>query len=324
MNQEMIVKIEEMVASGKITMEQKETLLKALEEINQNDVITKNELTTSDKDSHELNVQLVDEDIELIGNNESTEVEIIKGAELVDVTKSENSILIQTKKENTGIIKQLFKSHEILRQKNGIIIHHKSNEDEVIIHLPKNMKSRIKTVSGDIQIQNLLGEITVKSVSGDITLKSHNNKASLHSISGDIQIQEMRGTLECTSKSGDITIKLADIKGEVKTYSGDIQFNSSTLANMEISVFSGDIAMEQTSCGQLIQCKTFSGDMDLELTNSKGFVKGATTSGEMELINSERAIIDLANHEYGDPGCSLQIQLKTLSGDAKISFTKEE
>jgi DUF4097 and DUF4098 domain-containing protein YvlB len=324
MNQEMLEKLEELFLTGKITKEQKELLVQALEQKNNEDTESLDITTVLGLENKELQVKLLDEDVRMKGDNSVTQVTIIKGAELVEVIKSENKIIIQSKKENMSLIGKIIKSHEIIKQKNGVLIQSRTMDDEVVISLPVNMISSVKTVSGDINIQNISSEISIKSVSGDIEMENQHGSASLSSISGDIEIDQVSGNTEITSKSGDIQVNRSDIQGVIKTYSGDIMINKSKIENIDISVFSGDININNTLGNNLIQCKSFSGDIQISLNNSSGYVKGSSTSGEIELITADKNHINLYSQEYGETNDPLKILIKTTSGDGEISFTKEE
>jgi hypothetical protein len=308
MNQEMMDKLEELFQSGKITKEQKELLVKALEQKNSQESQNLEITTVLGIEKKELQIKLLDEDIEVQGDNTATQVAIIKGSELVEVVKTENKILIQSKKENANFLGNFLKISE-------------SKKINVII--PESMQTSVKTVSGDIEVENLQSEIAIKSVSGDISLISHLGTIMINNISGDIEVKKVIGQADITSKSGDIQINRSDIKGSVKTYSGDIQIDKSALENVEVSVFSGDITIADSTGNQQLQCKTFSGDVQISLTNATGYVKGFSASGEIELITADNSHIDLSSQDYGDSNDPLQILIKTTSGDGKIRFTNE-
>jgi len=311
-----------MFQSGKITQEQKELLEKALEQKNQQDSENLKITSVIETDKKELHVKLLNEDVIIQGDSETTQVCIIEGSDLVEVIKSDNKIIIQSKKENIGFIRNLINQHEIIKQKNGIIIQQRATDDEVVIMMPAFMISFIKTVSGDIDLKNVQSEISLKSVSGDIRLTNHQGSAVLSSISGDLQIRNHQGSVELVSKSGDIDIEDSEMDGLIKTYSGDITIEDSSVQDLEMAVFSGDIDVLDTKADGEIQCKTFSGDVSAKLLAQSAYITGITASGDIIFQDTNQVKYDIANKEFGNPTESLQIRIKTTSGDGDIQLSK--
>ena len=324
MNPEMMQKVEEMFLSGKITLEQKELLLKALEHKDQQDSDNIKITTVLDTDKKELQVKLLNEDLIVQGDREATQVGIINGSELVEVIKSENKILIQSKKENLSFIGNIIKSHEIITKKNGVLIQPRSSDDKVVIVMPASMISSLKTVSGDIELSNVQSEISIKSVSGDIEVKNQIGAANLSTISGDINIDNHKGQVEIVSKSGDINIEDCEIKGLIKTYSGDICIDDGFIQDLEMAVFSGDIEIRNAKADGEIQCKTFSGDISAKLQAQSAFVNGVTASGELFFRDANHTEHDITNKEIGDSSESLRIRIRTTSGDGNIQLEKRQ
>ena len=308
MNHEMLQKLNDLFSSGKITLGQKELLEKALEQKKVDDSQPLEITSLLEIDQKELYIKLLDEDLQMKGDDNTTQVGIIQGSSLVDVTKSENKIIIQSKKENKTFFGSIFG---------------KQDNTELVVVIPSWMSSRVKTVSGDIQITNFSTNMVIKSVSGDIEIDQLNGNLNAQSISGDIGLKSFKGSLEIASKSGDIKIEDSTIHGVMKTYSGDINIRGSKAINLDVSDFSGDVMIDNTYADQNLLCKTFSGDIDIKLNNLTGYIVGSSTSGEIKLVQNNNSQIDLISQTYGDKSNSLQVQIKTTSGDGKIRFTND-
>lgn len=308
MNSEMLQKLSDLFTSGKITLEQKLLLEKALEQKKSDDSKQLEITSILDVEQKELHIKLLDEDILIKGDSNVTQVGIIKGSELVEIIKLDNRIILQSKKENKSFFGVGFG---------------RSIRSEIHVLVPSKIITRLKTVSGDIQYDNFTSDCFIKSVSGDIKIKNFSGFINAQNISGDIKIENAKGSIELVSKSGDITVEDSDISGVIKTYSGDIDIEDSKVQDFEISIFSGDIAIENSWAEKNLQCKTFSGDIDIMLNNTSGFVSGFSASGEIELIRTDNSRLDITSKPYGDINDSLHVQLKTTSGDGKIRFTKE-
>jgi Putative adhesin len=130
----------------------------------------------------------------------------------------------------------------------------------VEIALPKSTELKIKTVSGDLQINQTVSELEIGSVSGDVTI-SQNPSASctIKTVSGDIATHTFSAcdyTLK--SVSGDIKVYVApDLNVEVdgNSISGDL--------NSEISL--DETPSEPTNTGGVVRIttSTISGDFNL-------------------------------------------------------------
>lgn len=164
--------------------------------------------------------------------------------------------------------------------------------------IPDKVAVKIKSVSGDVTLQQIGGAIEVdvvsgdievmkadkgvdcKSVSGDLELRGINGDAFLKTVSGDIILGKMNGSIEAESVSGDI--ELIDVSGArvVRgnalsgsiTYQGDINPEG----RYELKSHSGEIEMVLPSNAAFdLEASTFSGDIesDFEIMVSGKFSK---------------------------------------------------
>jgi hypothetical protein len=69
---------------------------------------------------------------------------------------------------------------------------------------------KVKTVSGDVEVERVGGDLSVQSVSGDVRATRVERGADLKSVSGDIRLEALvDGDIRFTSVSGDIEIGIA-------------------------------------------------------------------------------------------------------------------
>jgi DUF4097 and DUF4098 domain-containing protein YvlB len=84
----------------------------------------------------------------------------------------------------------------------------------------------LKTVSGDVHLQNVGGELNVKSVSGDLRANTVGGSVSVKSVSGDVRVESVQaGTVTVQSVSGDIELGIAsgaNLDVDAGSVSGDL------------------------------------------------------------------------------------------------------
>ncbi len=256
------------------------------------------------------------------------EVESWDKAEVkIEAKKISRASTLEKAKENAARVKI-----EVMEEGNTLRIETKYPEPSIKslnvsidYHLlvPDKVAVKIKSVSGDVTLQQIGGAIEVdvvsgdievmkadkgvdcKAVSGDLELRSINGDAFLKTVSGDITLGKMNGSIEAESVSGDI--ELIDVSGArvVKgnalsgsiTYQGDINPEG----RYELKSHSGEIEMVLPSNAAFdLEASTFSGDIesDFEIMVSGKFskkkIQGTVNGGgAVVILNTFSGDIDL-------------------------------
>ncbi|MEB3347491.1 hypothetical protein U6A24_18595 [Aquimarina gracilis] len=70
------------------------------------------------------------------------------------------------------------------------------------LYVPKNMRLRIKSISGSVTSENYQGELVVDIISGNIDIKKYSGDLNLKTISGDIDINVAKSRLKAETVSG--------------------------------------------------------------------------------------------------------------------------
>ena len=147
---------------------------------------------------------------------------------------------------------------------------------------------KVKTVSGDITIEDEIDSETVKlsSVSGDI--ESYTIASEIYNVSstsGDVSINGYgQGLVNVETTSGDVTMTEFDAESiTAKTVSGELYFhNVMATEDMEGETTSGDIIFKYADAEGSMKFVTTSGNIDGEITNSKN-IQTSTVSGRVNV-----------------------------------------
>lgn len=201
---------------------------------------------------------------------------------------------------------------------------------------------RIKTTSGDVNLEELIGNSDIGSISGELTVEMILGNAQLGTTSGDMNVREIQGETSAESSSGNIVVMLITGDSLIKTVSGDIkvQQTDGDLQAMTssgcvqilggsgdriVSTASGDIVAEGTEGA--FQAETQSGDVRIIFEKGEGNIQ--TTSGEIQL-GLEKLSGDLSiNSASGNVNISLPedngfvFAADTNSGNIKTFFDNE-
>lgn len=122
----------------------------------------------------------------------------------------------------------------------------------VVLQLPKTGALKIKTVSGDIEINQTLASIEIASVSGDVSvLQNPEGNCTVKTVSGDIATHAFSGCQYLLkSISGDIRVHVApnlEVDVDGSSISGDLNSEISLNTNNESSSDNGKVVTIRTS-----------------------------------------------------------------------------
>lgn len=181
------------------------------------------------------------------------------------------------------------------------------------LYIPKsyNNSINIKTVSGDILIENSINNsfITLESTSGDIkntsTMEAETN---IKTVSGDIDFKNIIGNVIIKTTSGEI--KANNIEGTtfIHNVSGDIHIYS-LIGSIDFESTSGNVKIEHFELKNDSKIKTVSGDIYLTLQNTNCELRTKTISGDVNLPNGSSLIGERPEKIF---------ELKTTSGDIMV------
>lgn len=149
------------------------------------------------------------------------------------------------------------------------------------VTVPPATSVEVRSVSGDISVNDVKGEVTVEAVSGDITASNLARAASIKTVSGDVALSNSatEGRLGVNSVSGDVVLKMVKAQTlEAASVSGDVKWAEGGCERATFSSVSGDIDVAAALAkGGRYALKTHSGNVRLALDGKVGFALEAST-----------------------------------------------
>lgn len=114
----------------------------------------------------------------------------------------------------------------------------------LVIYVPMQSRVAVKAVITDIEVSGVLGGLQVRSISGDITLENGRERMSLKTVSGSIRTSQTSGKLHANSASGDIEVGTHEGDLGIETLSGDIEIEVRSAKNLNGASVSGDLTVD--------------------------------------------------------------------------------
>lgn len=227
----------------------------------------------------------------------------------IQVAHTANRLRIHTRYDQTG------------RRDRDINV---SVDFEVIV--PQAAAVSVKSVSGDVEVENVRGEARAESVSGNVGIRNAERLILAKSVSGGVEVESTKGAgeLELSSVSGNVRVRgLEASRCDLNSTSGDIEITEAACGRASLDTVSGDVLY----IGALIRSgryefKSHSGDVRIVIPEDVGFeIDAQSFSGEIE------SDFPLTVHELGGERRSVSgvyadgsayIEATTFSGDVTI------
>src|SRR5215467_282597 len=152
----------------------------------------------------------------------------------------------------------------------------------------------MSTASGDLTAASVTGDVTVRSASGDVLLDRVDGDLMLHTASGDTRVRSVGGAVRINSASGDVAIGHCAGSVTARTASGDVRLDA---------VASG-----------VVELNSATGDMQVAVMPGLGvYLELSSLSG------SVRSHLDEVDSPEGDADAAVQIRVRTMSGNIRIT-----
>jgi DUF4097 and DUF4098 domain-containing protein YvlB len=169
---------------------------------------------------------------------------------------------------------------------------------------------RIKTGSGDVEVDRTTGPLVVDSGSGDVRCHEAAAEIRIKSGSGDIDLGSILGTTGISTGSGDVVIGVAHERTVIKTGSGDLELKRSE-ADVSLTTASGDLVIGRAPRGR-ITAKNVSGDVRV------GIPAGTPVWTD---VNTVTGSVASNLRSVGKPAAGqdhVEVRATTVSGDVRL------
>jgi len=184
--------------------------------------------------------------------------------------------------------------------------------------IPSGAAVNMKSVSGDIVMEDIGNDARADTVSGDIDMTGVAGSLKAYAVSGDLTVTDVQDGVDCETVSGELKIRRVKGGADLKTVSGDILLENSE-GDVEAEVVSGDIDLIDISGAEEVMSKSVSGSVKFVGVLSKGgSYKFNVLNGDVTLLVPSNSAFDLYAKTFsGDINTDFEI---TLSG--KLSKTE--
>lgn len=169
---------------------------------------------------------------------------------------------------------------------------------QVVAKVPHHSAASLTTAAADMKLKGHYRSIATKSASGDLTVSGEiEQDVSVKTVSGDVRVDQIGGELTVQSVSGDIAVARVGGSIESKTVSGDVRFDSVREGTVTAQSVSGDIEVGIAPGTNLdVDAGSVSGELTSEvpLGSEPGFggdgptlvVRGKTVSGDFRVFRA--------------------------------------
>ncbi|GAB3775859.1 DUF4097 and DUF4098 domain-containing protein YvlB [Nocardioides ginsengisegetis] len=200
---------------------------------------------------------------------------------------------------------------------------------DVRVTLPTDSDLAVKTGSADITVEGRVGTARVKSGSGEVQLDTLGGPATVETGSGDVRVSEALGELRAKSGSGEISVGHATSAVSVSTGSGDVEIGT---ANGPAVVKTGSGDLKIVDAQDDVTLTSGSGDLLVGTAHRGRFTaKGASSDVHVGIPAGVPVWTDISTisgsirsnlRGAGEPAEGadhVEVRAKTVSGDIVLT-----
>ena len=138
------------------------------------------------------------------------------------------------------------------------------------VYVPKNMSTNLKTLGGNVVLQNVEGKQAIKTGGGTISITDIKGRLEAFTAGGNIKINRSHGTIFAQTEGGKISLDRTGGEIRLKTNGGRI-VSEQTAGTLLAQVGGGDIWADFVQVGKGINLETSAGNIHLEVPDHMGY-----------------------------------------------------
>ncbi|PCK33439.1 DUF4097 family beta strand repeat-containing protein [Pseudoalteromonas piscicida] len=187
--------------------------------------------------------------------------------------------------------------------------------------------ARIKTVNGNIKVEQISGKISLETVNGDIDSRDLDGNIQFETVNGDIDDVASKGKLRFNAVNGEIKTQTTATELRLENVNGEVELKMAALKDLRLSTVNGEIAVyaDELLDNASINMESVSGDIELNFPKdvSARFEINAHSGGR---ISNKLSSDQVKKAKYG-PARSLEfvlnggnadVEIDTVSGDIEL------
>ncbi|MGE5416579.1 MAG: DUF4097 family beta strand repeat-containing protein [Acidobacteriota bacterium] len=114
-----------------------------------------------------------------------------------------------------------------------------------VVYVPKGIKIKVVSDSGNIQAENLSNPVTVEADSGNLEMSNISGDADLRLESGNVSLRQYRGSARVSTENGEVAITDSEGSLEVVGQNGNIELNEA-YGQLKASTESGNVVVNNS------------------------------------------------------------------------------
>lgn len=191
-----------------------------------------------------------------------------------------------------------------------------------VVQTPAKISSNLRTLNGDIFLENVEGHHFVQNQSGDVNISHSSGEIRVVSTLGNIGLDNLQGNIYAKTVNGNINADSNSGEVRVRSVSGNIIASDMT-GTLVSATTSGNIYADFRDVSKGIYLETLSGDIELFLPTTNGYnIEGNAMSYDLEGLNARTMSQRHQNHRelsvvIREGG--LPVHISTMSGQIRVA-----